>query len=223
MSLPHQEEVTCPNCGRKGNLTIWDSINTELDPNMKAKVRSGEAFMYTCPRCHQKTIANYAFLYHQMEDHIMIYYVTNKAELKMAYEALEASPIAGIPKEAMFEMARRGYTKRIVVSHSEFCEKLGMIDQHYDDRILEIMKVLCKADYAQQFSNQQIGQVIFYPKDRDNFYFIFTAPNGQELQVPVTRQYYDNIAKKLLPKLNANTHDQLFIGEEWAIDFIETR
>ena len=48
MSKHHVEKITCPHCHKESDFILWDSINTSLDPEMKAKVRSGEAFKWVC-------------------------------------------------------------------------------------------------------------------------------------------------------------------------------
>ena len=56
-------------------FTIWNRINTALDPDLKDKVINGELFRTACPSCGQLIDVVYPCLYHQMADKIMIYYV----------------------------------------------------------------------------------------------------------------------------------------------------
>lgn len=51
MSKHMKEQITCPECGKKSDFLIWESINTTLDPEMKQAVRDGSAFMFKCPHC----------------------------------------------------------------------------------------------------------------------------------------------------------------------------
>lgn len=60
--------VTCPKCNKEHSIRIWRSINTTLDPEMKAAVRDRSAFLFECPSCGEKAYMDYGFLYHQMED-----------------------------------------------------------------------------------------------------------------------------------------------------------
>ena len=64
-----------------GNFEIWDSINTVLNPEMKEKVLNQSIFSYTCPNCGETFQLAYSTLYHQMENLIMIYLVS-ESELK---------------------------------------------------------------------------------------------------------------------------------------------
>ena len=73
MSSKTTVEVTCPACGAKHKVSIWKSINTTLDPEMKQAVRDRSAFLFTCPSCGYQTHLSYGFLYYQMEDGILIH------------------------------------------------------------------------------------------------------------------------------------------------------
>ena len=85
MSRHHIEKVTCPSCHHEGDFELWDSINTALDPEMKEKVLNQSIFLYTCPSCGKTFRLDYSILYHQMEDLIMIYLVS-ESEVEKTYE-----------------------------------------------------------------------------------------------------------------------------------------
>lgn len=72
MSMERTVDISCPGCGQASKFVIWQSINTTIDPQMKQAVRDRSAFMFTCPNCGQTRFVDYGFLYHQMEDKIMI-------------------------------------------------------------------------------------------------------------------------------------------------------
>ena len=77
MSSHREINVTCPQCHKENSCVIWSSINTALDPEMKKAVRDRSAFQFICPDCGARTTLVYGFLYHQMEDHIMIQYAAS--------------------------------------------------------------------------------------------------------------------------------------------------
>ena len=85
MSKHHIEKVTCPSCHHEGDFEVWDSINTVLDPEMKEKVLNQSIFLYTCSNCGEIFRLNYPTLYHQMEDLIMIYLVS-ESEVAKTYD-----------------------------------------------------------------------------------------------------------------------------------------
>lgn len=67
MSKNKQQPMQCPECGATGNFLIWESVNTNFNPDMKDQIISGEIFSWTCPRCRKVFKVLYPFLYHDME------------------------------------------------------------------------------------------------------------------------------------------------------------
>lgn len=38
MSRPRKETVTCPKCGKESDITIWDTLNAEMNPKEKQQL-----------------------------------------------------------------------------------------------------------------------------------------------------------------------------------------
>ena len=72
MSSFRNVKITCPDCNTEGPYTIWDSVNVDLDPEMKSKVMDGSLFEWTCPNCGKTFNAPYSFLYHDMTNNFMV-------------------------------------------------------------------------------------------------------------------------------------------------------
>ena len=89
MSMENVVKVKCPKCGAEGDFVIWRSLNTQLNPDMRAKVLSDEIFQFKCPKCGEESSVVYPMLYHQMEDQIMIYLVTSDEDAKEAAKAFD--------------------------------------------------------------------------------------------------------------------------------------
>ena len=49
MSEKEIKRIKCPKCGALHDFEIWIRINTDLDPVLGKKVKSGELFRTTCP------------------------------------------------------------------------------------------------------------------------------------------------------------------------------
>lgn len=54
MTKPIDENVICPNCGAENCITVYASINATLNPELVEKMKSGELFIYECPKCGKK-------------------------------------------------------------------------------------------------------------------------------------------------------------------------
>ena len=75
--------ILCPHCHRTAYFNIWNSINTKTHPETYGQVRNLSLFRFCCPYCGQTSTINYSFLYHQMENGLMIYYIPEDEEVNI--------------------------------------------------------------------------------------------------------------------------------------------
>ena len=141
MSEKEIKRIKCPKCGALHDFEIWVRVNTDLDPVLKGKVRSGELFRTQCPSCGQKIDVVYPCLYHEMEKKVMIYYAPGKKAMEDAAAAFDEGADA-VEKERGFDPAGNGYRNRVVGSLYDLQEKIAIFDSGLDDRVVEICKVL---------------------------------------------------------------------------------
>ena len=140
MSEKRIEKIRCPKCGAEHEFTIWNRINTALDPDLGDKVRTGELFRTVCPSCGQQIDVVYPCLYHRMEDKIMIYYAPGEEAMKMASEAFREGTEEIMPGHGG-NREMKEYTCRVVGSLYDLQEKIAVFDAGLDDRVIEICKV----------------------------------------------------------------------------------
>ena len=48
MSIIRKADAACSKCGTKNEITIYRSINTAENPELKEKVRDGSLFLWKC-------------------------------------------------------------------------------------------------------------------------------------------------------------------------------
>ena len=101
---------------------------------MKEKVLNQSIFLYTCPSCGETFRLNYPTLYHQMENLIMIYLVS-ESEVEKTYEMFYG-------ENALFDFRTEKYLARIVMSPNQLVEKIQIFDAGKDDRIMELQLTL---------------------------------------------------------------------------------
>ena len=142
MSSQRSEKITCPGCGKEHDFEMWNSLNTMLDPDMKEKLLSKEMFQFICPDCGYTANVDYGFLYHQMEDRIMIYYIQDEDEIEKTIKMITGEAYDLFELSEALQKAKREYLYRIVLSQNDLLEKIHIFDNRRDDRMIEIMKVL---------------------------------------------------------------------------------
>lgn len=219
MSISEQKSITCPKCSKTGSFKIWRSINTSLDPEMRQAVRDGSAFIFSCPHCNNKTHVEYGFLYHQMDDQIMIDVATSEEDAKQALEAFSGGPMADIMRD--FKMETH-YLNRIVKSQNGLREKLNILDNGYDDRLMEIYKVFLLSEYQKMNPNAKEIELLYYENPEGTKgvqVFCDGQPDGSfRFSEDMYKQLYDIF----MPKLKDIRDEQPFVNREWALNFIRS-
>ena len=161
MSEKEIKRIKCPKCGALHDFEIWVRVNTDLDPVLKGKVRSGELFRTQCPSCGQKIDVVYPCLYHEMEKKVMIYYAPGKKAMEDAAAAFDEGADAA-EKERGFDPAGNGYRNRVVGSLYDLQEKIAIFDSGLDDRVVEICKVLAGSQLQESQPQAEFDDLLYY-------------------------------------------------------------
>ena len=113
MSSFRNIKITCPACNTEGSYTVWDSVNVDLNPELKSKVMNGSLFTWICPNCKQSFNAPYSFLYHDMTHNFMVYFESEKSHiipfaeyLRVMENGLDMKVIAAIAERFRDENAQ---------------------------------------------------------------------------------------------------------------------
>ena len=212
MSRHYIDTLTCPECMQEGDIQIWSSINTMLDPEMKEKVRTGEAFMWECPHCGYKLPVIYATLYHQMEDKIMIHFVEDKVEAvetikRLSGEGEDDFDILGAFYEA-------DYTIRVVDSIGKFREKLKIFDEKLDDRVMELTKAFLRYNLLLSDPGVKIKEFLFDTTADGTKLFSLLLDDGSRASIDYEEDLYDSVKNNFKEIIDAD--EDFIIDSEWA-------
>ena len=209
--------LVCKECGKESEFTIWHSINTMINPEMKNAVRDGSAFRFTCPHCGKSAPVDYGFLYHQMEDKIMIYYAQTDEDEKDIRGIFTGK--ANMP---FFEdLQKDKYLNRIVRSLNQLFEKLAILDAGLDDRIVEICKVIIRSDYQEKHPESEKTELLMYTSDDNKHIFLILENGKAACSAQLTDDIYSTIKKHFSPRLkDIRDEDEPVIDQAWALKFL---
>ena len=132
MSKISKHQIPCPACGHTGEFIRWDSINVDLDPDMRDKAKNGSIFTWTCPNCGKTFTVPYTTLYHDMKRQLMIYY--------LPYRPKDGKGFSVSPEGKHYGF--EGYTYRCTYEIEDFMEKIAELESGLDDRVIEFMKLI---------------------------------------------------------------------------------
>jgi len=148
MSKLSRELIACPKCKEKSEVTMWESINTVISPEVVKQVHDHTAFRFVCPHCGFEADLNYSLLYHMMDKKVMIFYATSEEDAEsFARSIFSCIDVEDFTMRDLYEK----YTIRIVSSKIELYEKIAIFEAGLDDRTLEIYK-----NEALQIANEKI-------------------------------------------------------------------
>jgi hypothetical protein len=139
MSLMHSDEIVCPKCGRPFEIERWDSINSEISPELIDKVVDGSFFRFKCPRCGEETIHLYPLLINVMTPEGGFIKLTGDPE----GEAEETSFMFSDLDPQMAAILKKAAPKRYryVNCLPDLVEKVEIFRAGIDDRTIEIVKL----------------------------------------------------------------------------------
>ena len=79
MSMQSEETFQCPECGESTEVTIWQSINVDLDPEVRTLLFEEKINQFICKNCHYEAFINAALMYHDMTNEFIVQYYPPEA------------------------------------------------------------------------------------------------------------------------------------------------
>ena len=138
MSIINQALAPCSKCGQQHTVTVYRSINTSENPELKDKVRDGSLFLWECPHCGQVNLAKYETLYTDPSAKLMVWLIPSGEVSESQMQAI-----------TMHTKAMGGYTLRRVNDMGSLMEKVLIRDSGLDDVVLEMCKYVTKLEMVQ--------------------------------------------------------------------------
>lgn len=146
MSLVHKEEIICPKCKTHGEFDIWETMNVDLNPELREKLFSEDAFFYRCPKCGMEIAVPYDFIYHDMKHKFIIMFSFFEPD-EFDYEPLEIPHLSESLKD---------YTFRHAIGLFELKEKIHILEKGLNDVAIERMKYAMSHYECPQFAEKGI-------------------------------------------------------------------
>lgn len=225
MTVKHSQSIKCLKCKKASDFEFYESINTALDPKLKQRVKNFDIFKFVCPHCGSEQFVNYSFLYHQMEDQIMIFYCQDEEEVNKV-RSLYAEDFATATDENGVErpIDTSGYRRRIVIGADELVEKIRIFDAGLDDRLMEIYKVMLfgqmQAELAEIPGGSDVDEVFVDEQLDGSLDLVFVAQGRAVGAVPFAQEVYDVIKAQYEEAVTHLAAVEPVIDQDWAFDFL---
>lgn len=214
MSQQRTIDCTCPHCGRPGTFEVWDSVNVDLDPEMRAKLMNEEMFEWTCPHCGGEVYAPYGFIYHDMKHKFMLFYEPEDPEDRDKYEPLP---------EKLTAQFLDGYTIRPVYGLWNLKEKIFTLEAGLNDVALERVKYFLRHYLIPDMSNElelfrffQVGPHPNAGNNKDQLIFLMKDLKKDHLETfPIGLSLYEESLTALSIDPRFQNIGAQCIDEEW--------
>ena len=192
MSITTEVLAQCSKCGQQHKVTVYRSINTSENPELKDKVKDGSLFLWECPHCGQVNLAKYETLYHDPAAKLMVWLIPAGEISETQMQAI-----------TMHTKAMGGYTLRRVNDMGSLMEKVLIAEAGLDDVVLEMCKYVTKLEMiqksvgAEQKNEFMAATFHFYKSEGDGDERLLTfmyGLDGQMLGVNIGWNVYQDCA-----------------------------
>ncbi len=215
-----KEKIACPYCDHEQDFVSYVNIDVDLEPELKDKIMSDEIFTFKCSECGKKALMAFPCLVSDMEKKYIYWLIANFDDEQK--KALDDDLKASMKNENDKKFAE-GYTRRIIGSINELKEKILIADEGLDDRVVEIMKILCINEVAEQLNGAQLSEVRFNRKENGGMCFVLIFLDRDPAMIDVTKDMYDKVDKMFAYEIKEKTPKEGFaeIDPYWANEVIK--
>ena len=201
--------MKCAHCGCEYDALFPQIVLKDDDPELAQMIIDDTFFYVKCPECQHMENVDIPVMYADMKKQAIICYFGDIIELSNAQSYIEQQ-IAhfGIDREKSFV--------RVVYMQNELREKVILLEEGLDDRVVEILKLWALETVRNEGHRQVFEEVrcSVLHGDKLNVDFVGDAP----VHISLARSYYNRIANALIPALK-KTPTPLEVSTEWAIEF----
>lgn len=191
-----QINMQCRSCSKEYSVPFNGIINVGSDPDLRARVASGEFFLHECPYCGAKNlIPAQNCLYHDALNKVMI--VFSPLSLKME----------DVPQD---------YTCRLVGSIGELIEKVKIFSASLDDVVIEMCKYVLRGELKKDVELKFVG---ISGADSE---MTFTYPQNSQMEmIAVGFNVYEDCAGivRRNPELHEAARGCVTVDKDWLKKF----
>lgn len=201
--------ICCEYCGTEYDHVTYHVVEKQTNPNLAMDIVDDNFFYAVCPNCNRIVGVDHPVVYADMEKKALIAYFDSDIELSLA-----ETQIGEWMKE--FGVNSNYNIVRVVSTQNELREKIILLNNGLDDRVIEILKLLAldkirEDGYSQTFKEVRCAVL---SDGRLNIDFVDDEP----MHIATPRWYYDTMADAMKPTLEASK-TPLVVSTEWAVEF----
>ncbi len=152
-------KACCTNCGKEHDFISYNRINVSSAPELKAKVKDGSLFVWTCPDCGQLNLQPYRTLYHDPASKIMVWLFPENSVSEQDRSIIETK-MQAISNQMQESGEMEGYLLRRVDDVGSLIEKVNIHDSGLDDTVVEMCKYVTKLEMTEKIADISKSEAI---------------------------------------------------------------
>lgn len=156
--------ITCSKCDKENRYEDYSCVG----PDQRESIIDDSIMTYTCPHCGEKTFLKHPLTYIDPVHHFIVQYGQDKEQFFHGVEQLRTAPLY------------KDYIFRYTDSWLSFKEKIMILENDRDDRLMELYKLALKNEL-----DEEMPSLFLFNKEEEKELMIALNPNG-------TRAYFFN-------------------------------
>lgn len=220
MSKERKVTIKCRKCGKEFDAVIYDSVNVDINPELREPFIFDQLYIFECPHCKEKIFQAYPILYHDMKHKFMV----QGGSLSHIYGEFYNFIYDNSDDERMklVRMAHEGYTMVGAQSTMHAREKVVALENGLDHRLVAIYRYLENArynEYAEKNGKPRSEDAYLCYDDDENLSIIIDVYDDETKQATCVcskfdKKIYEQLAEAFGPEIEkANS----FLFTDWAI------
>lgn len=186
--------ITCSKCDKENRYEDYSCVG----PDQRESIIDDSIMTYTCPHCGEKTFLKHPLTYIDPVHHFIVQYGQDKEQFFHGVEQLRTTPLY------------KDYIFRYTDSWLSFKEKIMILENDRDDRLMELYKLALKNEL-----DEEVPSLFLFNKEEEKELMIALNPNGTRAYF-FNRDWYDIKENDPLVKKILKYDTSLMVDNTWA-------
>lgn len=202
--------VQCPHCGQKNEFTVIDVLDSVQNPFEKEALFNNRLFDFKCGGCNETMSLLYDFIYYDSDRDFEIYFC-DRDKVDGVFTALA---LLSRMEDHLGEIDSP--LRRVEYDYDHLCEKICILENDYDDKIMELVKVFCLHDLEKNDPTMNVDDAYFCIHEGVPAFEIHAGDKVAIGEIP--DGMYEEIFDEFIDKIIEDEH--LVVNLDWAINVI---
>lgn len=181
MSISRTVNITCPSCGTPQDVTLYDAVNVETDPQLKDALMHNQLNRVQCSDCELDFRVDLPVLYSDPQNNILIHWIPENDDASRE-RILEEFDRSIEEMNSMVPGDVKLPSVRLVLSRVELVELIFLIEAGLNQRVVEYVKYSIYTRNMEKVDPRKVRLLLNVQDSTDDeFCFVMQDAQSQEL------------------------------------------